>query len=362
MHRIPRLLLLAALSVLSTCAISAPRYGVTEFPAVSSDMPLSFGMNERGIFAYATDYGDGQRVYLTAPTLHVLPQFDGLNTYVGGVNTAGTIAGAITEQTPDGALDRPFLYSGGTLTRLNVPGIYSGSAYVINEQGMIAGGGYVSPNSNAYSAFRYLDGHADLFALPGARFTVPEAINNRGMVVGRADFRTPDFLLPHAVVYDGTRVMDLQQPGWYNSEATQINDRGDIVGYFGTDHGTGGGFLYRDGQMSVLQGPDGASFFPVDINNRGDILGTSVAADGTHRMAVQFDGQFHFLGDLLDNGRPGYYYFLNDARQIGAIWITASGDNQLVLLSPVPEPTAIAMLCTGLLVAGLRRRRERADT
>ena len=72
-----------------------------------------------------------------------------------------------------------------------------------------------------------------------------------------------------------------------NIAASDINDQGQIVGYYPDASGTFHGFLYHKGQFTDLDPPQtagnrngfGASA-PFGINNRGQVVGQYVDADG----------------------------------------------------------------------------------
>src|SRR3982751_5502634 len=107
-------------------------------------------------------------------------------------------------------------------------------------------------------------------------------------------------------------LIDLTGPvGSTSSEATAINDRGQIVGTY-TAPGAYGSFLYSAGAFQLLpQLPAGATVTAVDINNRGQITGTFGTSASYHAFSFS-NGAFEDLGAfptaLFSVGRA-----LNDA-------------------------------------------------
>jgi probable HAF family extracellular repeat protein len=78
--------------------------------------------------------------------------------------------------------------------------------------------------------FLWEEGQKTLLPPLGGSYSVPTAINNRGHVVG-ASFLSGD-KIAHATLWTGHRTIDLGAlPGDVFSEATDITDRGLIVGY-----------------------------------------------------------------------------------------------------------------------------------
>ncbi len=114
----------------------------------------------------------------------------------------------------------------------------------------------------------------DLGTLPGGDSSQATGINDRGQVVGyssTASGSTHAFLFEHGVMTDlGTL------PGGNSSQATGINDRGQVVGYSSTASGSPHAFLFEHGVMTDLGTLPGGTFsFAFGINNRGQVVGYS---------------------------------------------------------------------------------------
>ena len=118
------------------------------------------------------------------------------------------------------------------MTDLGTLGGVQSIAYAINNAGQIVG--YASPPNSSVHAFLYSSGMMiDL----GVFFdsSVGEAINNSGVVVGTADVLNGNGNTDsHAFIYSGGKLQDLNNlipsgSGWVLTEATGINDKGQIV-------------------------------------------------------------------------------------------------------------------------------------
>lgn len=267
--------------------------------------------------------------------------------------------GSVTDYYGD-AGTTAYVYRNGTVTSLNTPGWRESSAKAINEQGAITG--WVGTSSEA-SAMLYRDGQVSTFGLPGANFNEGVAVNSSHQVAGTGAFYTRPFTT-HAFLFDGSTVLDLNQPGWTSNRAYGMNDHGDVVGWFGTQGGQGG-FLYHDGQMTELAGLSSLGFYPLAINNSGDMVGRSpVAGEDISYAVLSHEGHLYKLLDLLDgSARPLDFQpmLLNEAGQIAGFAQYEDGGALMVLspLAAVPEPAAALLLCAGFAVLGVYGRRAR---
>lgn len=183
-------------------------------------------------------------------------------------------------------------------------------AMAVNQRGDVVGES--TRPSGFEHAFLWRNGKmTDLGALSGpSGFSTALAVNNRDQVVGISD--------GHAFLWQRGRMTGLGTFGRRGSEASAINDRGQIVGEtFGgaIDHG----FLWQRGKMTKL--PFAAV---TGINNAGDIIGIAKFGKNFHAGLLRH-------GTLTDLGAPGSPSSYSEALQInqrGQIaGIIASPDN-----------------------------------
>lgn len=131
---------------------------------------------------------------------------------------------------------RIFLYRGGVTWRLNI----FGNALDMNDRGEFVGSG--SWGTGLGGAFLYREGELTVLGdLSDSGDTTPLAINESSQIVGQSDvgyverpwgYRRID----HAFLYDNGVMTDLNtlipaNSGWELMYATDINNRGQIVGY-----------------------------------------------------------------------------------------------------------------------------------
>jgi probable HAF family extracellular repeat protein len=109
------------------------------------------------------------------------------------------------------------------------------------------------------------------FDVPGAALTNASGINNAGQIVGQYTDSTGR---THGFLYSGGTFTTLDVPGSSDTFAAGINDVGQIVGGYFAGTGTHG-FLYSGGTFATLDVP--GSFFTTakGINNAGQIVGDS---------------------------------------------------------------------------------------
>ncbi|TFW25205.1 hypothetical protein E4L96_05530 [Massilia arenosa] len=361
-----RYLTAAALALFASSAYAAdpPRYTAALYRTAPNQSAYSIGLSNSGIVA-GSFYGE--QAYTTQgfiwpsrgadPAPIPMPQWRWNE--VGNVNSSGVLVGSVTDYYGD-AGTTAYVYRNGTVTSLNTPGWRESSAKAISEQGAITG--WVGTSSEA-SAMLYRDGQIATFDLPGANFNEGIAVNSSNQVAGTGAFYARPFTT-HAFLFDGSTVLDLNQPGWTSSRAYGMNDHGDVVGWFGTQGGQGG-FLYHDGQMTELAGLSSLGFYPRAINNSGDMVGRSpVAGEDISYAVLSHDGHLYKLLDLIDgSARPSDFQpmLLNEAGQIAGFAQYEDGGALMVLtpLAAVPEPAAGLLLCAGLAVLAVAGRRAR---
>jgi probable HAF family extracellular repeat protein len=122
---------------------------------------ILFGMAQTTLADIVFEYQDGAFTTINAPLA------------VSGINNSGQIVGYNAGE--------GFLYSGGTLTPIDVPGSVQTRADGINDNGQIVG--WYDNGVTSYG-FEYSDGAFTTIAVPGAQYTFAEGINNLGQIGG----------------------------------------------------------------------------------------------------------------------------------------------------------------------------------
>ncbi len=194
----------------------------------------------------------------------------GLDSIAYAINGAVQIVGS---SQPSPAESHAVLWQNGELidltTTYNAP---MGGALDINAVGQIVGEGIrLEP-----------DGTITELGTLGGPWTLASALNDQGQVVGRSQRGNGSDYDWHAFHWDGGVMTDLGAIGSYlSSEAVDINNSGQVIGYGGGPYPwCGDSFLYEPGKglrklddlVPVESG--WAGFSPYGINDAGQITGT----------------------------------------------------------------------------------------
>jgi probable HAF family extracellular repeat protein len=107
---------------------------------------------------------------------------------------------------------------------------------------------------------------------PGGNLTTGRGINNHGDIVGANRVNPPR----HALLIKKGQYIPIAPAsilGINYSEATNINDRGDITGQMIDENGFAHGFLVIEGQVTILDVPGATDTFALGINDSGLVAG-----------------------------------------------------------------------------------------
>jgi uncharacterized membrane protein len=159
------------------------------------------------------------------------------------INNRGQVVGLYGDTKPDASGSVPpnsihgFVWSKGSVRKIDVPGAIGTGAFDINDRGEVVGI-YADPKEGdpkgtthgfrlRKGAFTTIDppGAIDIEGTPGFQATAPLGINNRGQVVGQY----ADAQGLHAYLLDDGVYRTIDPPAGPGTTAADINDRGQIV-------------------------------------------------------------------------------------------------------------------------------------
>jgi uncharacterized membrane protein len=164
---------------------------------------------------------------------------------------------------------------------------------------------------------------------PGGDLTTGRGINNHGDIVGAYRVNPPR----HALLIKKGQYIPIAPDsilGIDYSEATSINDYGDITGQMIDDNGFVHGFLVRDGVVTILDVPGATDTFALGINDSGlvagywdllDAYGNYLANFGfTWKDGAFIDTQINFPG--ATGALPGAGIFgVNSRGDLSGVWL-----------------------------------------
>jgi probable HAF family extracellular repeat protein len=167
------------------------------------------------------------------------------------------------------------------------PGAVFSKTGGLNNRGTVVGIGYPSPESNAggFGFVRDGKGRYSRFRVPGTSpesRTVASDINERGRIVGWSDDDRVSFGYIRDRAGRFTRIKHPDARGSVpdgvggkisGSELRGLNDRGDIVGNYAADRTVKGFVRDRRGNYTTIRPPGAAATLVTGINNKGQIVG-----------------------------------------------------------------------------------------
>ena len=239
-------------------------------------------------------------------TMRALPTLGGNNGFATGANSRGQIVGwaenAIHDPTcvpPQQLQFRPVVYGPKANQIAEFPrpaGDTSGAATAINEQGQAVGISGICDQAvgrhTAKHALLWDKGKIiDLGNLGAPYWNTPTNINQRGDVVGFAGApNDPDANFLQAFIWtpeSGMKPLGFL-PGDVHSEAYGINEKRQVVGLSCDADGNCRAFMWQNGVMTDLNSAKPASYAAIleqarDINEGGEIAGRSLDSTGVRR-------------------------------------------------------------------------------
>lgn len=250
----------------------------------------------------------------------------------------------------------------------------NGTGYDINNKGQVVG---VRNASRGFVTDGTAQQNVTILQPLGGNYSRANAINDHGLIAGSSQTGTSDTKsgLPreHAIVVEanGTMVNLGTITNGDFSYAQGINNNNQVVGNSKTGSDQFHAFVaYKVNgvwQMFDLGTLGGADSYAYGINDSGQIVGFSQTPfSGVSAFISDINGNMRNLNDLIGNESDNWdleraLAINNDGSITGIGFNKNKRQWRAYLLTPVPEPTSLALLGLGGLCL-LRRRRGRRDT
>lgn len=296
-----------------------------------------------GYSQHAFIYSDG--------AMQDLGTFGGYLCEATDINDLGEVIGDAQIQ---GLGQHSFLYSSGSIIDISSHG-NNVCANGINNRGQIVGQ-IVINSTGAVHSFLYENSSIGDIGTLGGNMSWANGINDEGQIVGQSN--TPGINTRwHAYIYSSGAMQDLGNLGG-DAGCNAINNKGQAVGgiYDIGGDGINRAFICSDGLMQII----GIDSEAKGINDNSQVVGWTRSTDGKSYASLYFEGSTKNLNDLID---PNMNIMLmsaidiNNSGQIICNGRNASGQSQIFLLAPVPEPSSLLVLTGCFLTLGLKRRK-----
>ena len=256
-----------------------------QFTTIDPNVPFvqlaPFGVNEGGqISGVYTDAAHADHGFVLSGgsfTSFDHPQADGSRAFAvagtdgAGINNGGQVAGGYAKA---GVLHGFVRDASGTFTTIDLPGHLHTGISDINDAGQMAG---VFNDSGSVATFQsFLRSSAGVFTtinVPGSTTTSVGGLNNSGTVVGVYNNLggTNPF---HGFIRNSSGVFQtLDLAGADETAPSSINDAGWVVGSFTNASGTHAFVRDAGGAVTAFDVPGSVYSFATDLDNRGDIVG-----------------------------------------------------------------------------------------
>ncbi len=267
------------------------------------------------------------------------------------INNSGMIVGSSEASSP-GYPECAFVWTrSGGMTSLGTFGGQASYGYGVNSSGLVVG--FWQTSSGSGNGFTWTAAHG-MVDLPAFE---PLAVNDQG-ILGGAAFATAQAALYNPATGVITNIGTLGGP---LSQVNALSDTGFAVGLADVSASTSHAFLYNSNtrQMLDLGNPVSESWYSdaSGVNDFGDVVGGySTESDGGGGTAFIYTpaGGLQDLNDFID---PASGYFLegatsiNNAGEIVCLGVNQLGQDHAVLLTPTPEPSSLVITCAA--AAGL---------
>ncbi|MDQ2985699.1 MAG: DUF3466 family protein [Armatimonadota bacterium] len=331
---------------LAAPGFTQPQYEVVDLTAKFGQFFVPIDINNKGVIVGGT--GEGACVVENG-VLTLLPKYKGHFWAPTEIADNGDVLGHSTLFT---GIEHTLLYRDGKVIDIGIAGTSNFAAgQGLNNLGQISGG-------NGTNAFIWEDGKTTLLPSPFPGTAL--GLNDSGTAVGvMSNVGVEQFAVRWI-----NGVFDDISPAWASdSQALEVNENGEVVGWAIANQGGYRAVLWRDGKPVDLGDFGGGIGRAYDINFASQIVGLASEANMPIEGFLWEEGVMYRLTDLI-GPHPGFDW-LENAFSIngqGSILTSAAGGTQVghyLLLNPVPEPSSATTAVAGVLTICAMKRFSR---
>lgn len=339
--------------IFAAVAAANPIYTAASLGGLGGGPATGYAVNNAGTVAgWAQNASGNQQAFVSTPNGLKALSAASSESYAYGINNSGTVVGTTyVNGTAHGTI-----WNGSSTTDLGA----NTYAMAINNSGEVVGG-----NGDAFAV---VNGQLQNLGNPqGVNWSAAYGINDSGTVVGDGQMANGTF---RGIIWSpGGSMILLGTLGGSSSQATDINNGGEVVGFASVSSGYQHAFSMLDAIMIDLGTLGGGSSYAYGVNNSGEIVGYSYLADGDQHAFLYDDGKMLDLNSLLPNN-SGWdllqAYGINASGQITGEGLYNGQLSAFLLTDPpagpggiaaVPEPSGFLVIGAALaLIAFLRLR------
>jgi probable HAF family extracellular repeat protein len=339
--------------VFAAIVAANPIYTVAALGGLGGGPATGYAVNNSGTVAgWAQNPSGGQEAFVSTPNGLQALSGTASESYAYGINNSGTVVGTTyVNGTAHGTI-----WSGSGTTDLGA----NTYAMAINNSGEVVGG-----NGDAFAV---VNGQIQNLGNPqGVNWSAAYGINDAGAVVGDGQLANGTF---RGIIWSpGGSMILLGTLGGSSSQATDINNSGEVVGFASVSSGYQHAFSMLDAIMIDLGTLGGRSSYAYGVNNSGEIVGYSYLSDGEQHAFLYDDGTMLDLNSLIPSN-SGWdllqAYGINASGQITGEGLYDGQLSAFLLTDPpagtagiaaVPEPSGLPIVGAALAsIAFLRRR------
>ena len=238
---------------------------------------------------------------------------------------------------------------------LNLPNNFTPENFPSSVQTQVTGinnsgntSGFYIDSGGTNHGFININGNFSTVDFSGTTFNQVLGLNNTGQAAGyfqsSSGFQTGFVFNPF--LPPGGQFSLLSLPG--SGQATDINDKGQVTGFYATATGDDG-FLLSAGKLTALSFPGATVTEALGLNNLGQVVGFYNDAAGNPHGFIYSNGSFTSLDD---NAAPATQTTINGINNLGQIVgfaLETNGNTVGFVGAPlvVPEPSLLSLLALG---------------
>jgi len=241
-----------------------------------------------------------------------------------GVNNTGVIAGDYLDSA---SVQHGMILAGKKLTTVNnkncaaILGTGGIAFYGINNKGQVAGW-CTSTKTGLFEGFVYSKGKFTAVNFPKSNGTEATGINDNGEVVG---LYLDSANVTHGFSKIGSKYKSIDVKGETNSVAWGVNNKGQITVYATNSSGNFDSFLVTGTKFKNINNPNATGGLGTIVHtpaNNGDIDGTYYDSTGAEKGWLLHKGKYF---DVVDPGGTSRADGLNDKNELVGRYGTGNG-------------------------------------